>query len=66
MISGEASVSAMKPSVTLLVSTPAACAKAPDGKDVRTAAIKAARAVAPLSTLRRLNVVLLAICDLLN
>src|SRR4029450_3780025 len=66
-ISGDESVSAMKPSVTLLVSGPAACAKAPDGKDVRTAAINAALAVAPLSTLRRLNfVVLLAICDLLN
>src|SRR5215207_8738092 len=67
MISGEESVSAMKPSVTLLVSGPAPCAKAPAGKDVRSAAINAALAVAPLSTLRRLNVVvLLAICDLLH
>jgi hypothetical protein len=59
MISGEESVSAMKPNVTLLVSGPAACAKAPDGKAVRTAPIKAAVAVAPFRMLRRPNLVLL-------
>jgi hypothetical protein len=41
-ISGEESVSAMKPSVTLLVSGPAACAKAPAGNEARTALINAA------------------------
>jgi hypothetical protein len=58
MISGDASVSAMKPSVTLLVSGPAACAKAPDGNDVRAAPINAAVAVALLRMLRRPNVML--------
>ena len=46
-ISGEESVSAMKPKVTLLVSGPAACAKAPPGKAARAALIKAAVAVSP-------------------
>ena len=53
MISGAASVSAMKPRVTLLVSGPAACANAPAGNDARTAPISAAVAVAPLRMLRR-------------
>ena len=55
MISGEESVSAMKPSVTLLVSGPPACAKAPEGNDARTEAIRAAVAVAPLRMSRRPN-----------
>src|SRR5471030_744239 len=68
MISGEASVSAMKPSFTLLVSGPAACAKAPDGKEARAAATSAAVAVALLRTLRRPNPadVILLMLTLLN
>ena len=58
MISGEASVSAMKPSFTLLVSGPAACANAPAGKAARAAPSSAAVAVAPLRMPRRPNVVL--------
>ena len=58
MISGEASVSAMKPSVTLLVSTPAPCAKAPDGRAARAAPSKAAVAVAPFRTWRRPNLLM--------
>src|SRR5258708_6875903 len=66
-ISGAASVSAMKPRVTLLVSGPVACAKAPDGNDARTVPISAAVAVAPFRTSRRPKLVfLLAICPLLN
>jgi len=67
MISGDASVSAMKPSVTLLVSGPPAWAKAPAGKAVRTAPSSAAVAVAPLIRRRRPNeTVLLAIGNLLR
>jgi hypothetical protein len=66
MISGEASVSAMKPKVTLLVSGPLACANAPDGKALRTAPIRAALAVAPLRTERRLNRVIFVMAVLLN
>jgi hypothetical protein len=53
MISGEESVSAMKPSVTLLVSGPLVCAKAPPGKEARTALIRAAVAATPEALLRR-------------
>src|SRR5471030_2803878 len=66
MISGDASVSAMKPSFTDLVSGPAACAKAPDGRAARAALSNAAVAVAPLRTPRRPNVVVLVMSVLLN
>src|SRR3546814_5906788 len=47
MISGEASVSAMKPSFAPLTSGPPACAKAPDGKPVWTAETSAVVAATP-------------------
>src|SRR4051812_874487 len=52
MISGDASVRAMKPKVTVLVSTPAPCDQAPPGKVLSIAANKEA-APAPFKSLRR-------------